>query len=266
MVNKVMFKNVLFKKLFKPKIKNFIVNFLVCGTQKGGTTALDQYLRKHNNICMANRKEVHFFDNDKLFTTEPEYSDYHSYFSPKAEHDVFGEVTPIYMYWNDAPKRIFDYNPKMKLIVILRNPINRAFSHWNMEKLRNNESRTFMEAIEHELSNVQTTGRCQDRILSYIDRGYYFRQLIRLWKYFPKNQVLVLDQSSLIDNLDGTMKTIYSFLEIDSNEKIHPKIENALPYNKVINSKERNFLKEIYREDIVNLENALNWDCHSWLD
>ncbi len=81
------------------------VNFLVCGTQKGGTTALAEYLSEHHEICMAKRKEVHFFDKVEL----PDYSHYHAFFSPKKHHKVLGEATPIYMYWDNAPERIHEY-------------------------------------------------------------------------------------------------------------------------------------------------------------
>jgi hypothetical protein len=85
------------------------VDFAICGTQKGGTTALDSYLREHPEVCMANRKEVHYFDVDKNFSEgPPDYSSHHSWFDPLAGHRVIGEATPI----------------------------QRAFSHWNMEKVR----------------------------------------------------------------------------------------------------------------------------------
>ncbi len=81
-----------------------IVNFAICGTQKGGTSALDTYLRGHPEICMADRKEVHFFDNEAAFATgKPDYSRYHSFFSPNDTQRILGESTPIYMYWKPAP-------------------------------------------------------------------------------------------------------------------------------------------------------------------
>ena len=102
------------------KIKR--VNFLIAGVQKGGTTILDNYLRSHPDICMANKKEVHFFDNEKLFHdkfTKIDYEQYHSQFTKKNSHKVIGESTPIYTYWKPAAKRIFEYNKDMKLIILL---------------------------------------------------------------------------------------------------------------------------------------------------
>ena len=76
------------------------VDFLIAGTQKGGTSALDAYLREHPEIRMANRKEVHFFDNEVIFNSnKPDYSMYHSLFQPVGPQMLLGEATPIYMYW-----------------------------------------------------------------------------------------------------------------------------------------------------------------------
>ena len=102
------------------------VDFLVCGTQKGGTTALRAYLQKHNSIDMP-KNELHFFDNDSLFGEKRiDYAQYHKSFSNNDGMSVWGETTPIYMYWKECPKRIFDYNPQMKLIFLLGGPVKRA--------------------------------------------------------------------------------------------------------------------------------------------
>src|SRR2546421_2086859 len=95
------------------------VGFVIGGTQKGGTSALDAFLRQHPQICMpVDLKEVHFFDREEMFCSNTlEYEKYHSYFQPERRHKVIGEASPIYMYWNNAPQRIWSYNPQMKWIV-----------------------------------------------------------------------------------------------------------------------------------------------------
>src|SRR5262245_65414495 len=96
------------------------IDFVSCGTQKGGTSVLDVYLRGHPRICMAEKKEVHFFDNEDAFSNgTPDYSQYHSVFKPTAPCQIFGEATPIYMYWRDAPRRMWQYNASLKLIEIV---------------------------------------------------------------------------------------------------------------------------------------------------
>lgn len=101
------------------------VDVLIAGTQKGGTTALDSYLREHPDLCMARDKEVHFFDRQQGYTTDGgSYRTYHANFSLGLGNQRLAEATPIYMYWHAAPARIHAYNPAMKFILLLRNPID----------------------------------------------------------------------------------------------------------------------------------------------
>src|SRR3954467_8830385 len=98
------------------------VSFVIGGTQKGGTSALDSFLRQHPQICMPkSRKEIHFFDLETNFGARPSYRKYHENFRPGPEHLAIGEATPIYMYWEPAPHRIWSYNSEMKWILVLRN-------------------------------------------------------------------------------------------------------------------------------------------------
>ena len=156
--------------VFKGATLRMKIDFIICGTQKGGTSALDAYLRRHPEICMAISKEVHFFDNEKAFCDGlPDYSLYHSFFSPQPSHKLVGEATPVYMYWRDATRRIWQYNPNIKLIVVLRNPIDRAYSNWNMERLRNRDTVAFWEAIQNEEERCREALPYQHRIYSYIE-------------------------------------------------------------------------------------------------
>ncbi|MEQ9021346.1 MAG: hypothetical protein RLN82_01130, partial [Pseudomonadales bacterium] len=83
----------LYQKFKIPLSPTQKVNFVIGGTQKGGTTALDAYFREHPEICMAEVKETHYFDTEQNFTSEtPDYSKYHNYFSPKKTHKVLGET------------------------------------------------------------------------------------------------------------------------------------------------------------------------------
>ncbi len=127
------------------------VSFVIGGTQKGGTSALDSFLRQHPQICMPEtRKELHFFDREENFKRKPAYKKYHGNFRPNSEHRAIGEATPIYMYWNAAPQRIAAYNPEMKWIITLRDPVDRAYSAWNMETKRDAENLSFADAIARE--------------------------------------------------------------------------------------------------------------------
>lgn len=243
------------------------VDFIICGTQKGGTSALDAYLRDHPDICMADRKEVHFFDNEDFFRESiPDYSAYHAAFRFRPSHKLIGEATPIYMYWHDAPRRIWEYNPNMKLVVVLRNPIDRAYSHWNMERSRNAEYLSFWDAIQSEQKRCREALPYQHRVYSYIDRGYYLEQLRRLWRYFSKDNVLVLKNEYLKQQPNEALKEVYSFLEINDFKLVNVRDVHSRPYSSKISDKEKEYLRFIYEYEIKGIERELGWDCSKWLN
>jgi len=258
----------LFKKKFQSILGKYPfshIDFIIAGTQKGGTTALDEYFRSHQNICMADKKEVHFFDEDRYFEKKsPNYSKYHKYFSPNDYSQVIGEATPIYMYWNKAIERIHVYNPQIKLIIILRNPIDRAFSHWNMERDKGRESRTFLKAILDEDSKINSPNYSQNKILSYLDRGHYSQQIKNIYNYFNKNQLLILRSEDLRENPDNTLMNIAGFLSIPPFDPVYHKEVNSRSYPYKMSKEELTFLKNFYQEEFSSLENILGWDLSSW--
>jgi hypothetical protein len=244
-----------------------VVDFVVCGTQKGGTSALDAYLREHAEICMAEKKEVHFFDNDRYFSGRtPDYATYHSWFDPKPTHKLIGEATPIYMYWFDAPRRIWEYNPDMKIVVVLRNPMERAFSHWNMERSRGADDSTFWKAIQNERQSCREALPHQHRVFSYVDRGFYLEQLRRIWTYFPTEQVLVIKNEDLRNHPDSTLRELCGFLGVRQLGALKPKSVHSLEYKTAMSEREMAYLRDVYEFEIKALERALNWHCSDWLD
>jgi hypothetical protein len=242
------------------------VDFIICGTQKGGTSALDVYLRGHPEICMAEKKEVHFFDNEDAFRDgTPDYAQYHSVFKLGLPSQILGEATPIYMYWRDAPRRIWEYNPNVKLIVLLRNPIERAYSHWNMKRELGAEALSFWEAIQREPERCREALPYQHRVYSYVDRGFYLEQLRRLWSFFPKEQVLVLKSDELKCQLVQTLQRVCEFLNIDPLNEVEPVNAHSRPYKSPMKPKDRQYLRSVFELEIRGLERVLGWDCSSWL-
>src|ERR1700712_3741069 len=149
------------------------LDFLIIGTQKGGTSALDYYLRLHPGIEMGKQKELHFFDDEEIFKSKKvDYTVLESHFQVHSDK-ICGEATPIYMYWQPCIKRIWEYNHKIKLIAILRNPVSRAYSQWNMEIQRKWDSGTFLDCIVNEEKKARESLPLQHRVYSYIDRGFY---------------------------------------------------------------------------------------------
>lgn len=249
---------------YKLKLNNRKANFIIIGVQKSGTTALDTYLRYQNpKICMADYKELHYFDND-LFDHHPDYNDYHCLFSPKKSQQLIGEVTPIYLYWHHALKRIYDYNPQCKLIVLLRNPIERAYSHWNMSYDKQKETLSFLEALKAEPTRTEKQTQ-QLREHSYIDRGLYVKQLQNLWQHFPKTQTLILKSEHLQHQPQQTLDDICHFLGVDCIKNLSPIKANVRQYSKSMSAEERQYLLDIFTPEIKQLETLLNWDCSHWL-
>ncbi len=239
------------------------VSFLVVGSQKSGTTALDKYLRGHSEIEMASEKEVHFFDNEAYFKDEVSYDSYHKNFSTE-KTTVKGECTPIYMYWSPSIGRIYEYNPKIKIIAILRNPIDRAFSHWNMERDRNADIEPFSTAIRQEEIRAREALPFQHRVYSYIDRGFYSEQIKRIWRYFPKEQTLFIKHDDLRNKPRQVLEGISSFLEVAEFNNIIEEEIHSRPYVSKLSYDDHKYLNEVYFNEIEKIQTMLQWDCSDW--
>ncbi len=242
------------------------VDFLICGVQKGGTTVLDAYLRTHPEICMARFKEVHYFDRENLFLyPKPDYSLYHSFFNPTDQHRVLGETTPVYMYWYQAPRRIWEYHPAIKLIIILRNPVERAYSHWNMQRDRGIEPLDFLEALQAEEQRRRDSLPYQNRRFSYLDRGYYAEQIRRMRAFFPEEQFLIFRNRDLRETPLAVLNKICAFLGVSPFEEIRTRTEHARPYTSSLQPDQRESLLEKFTFEIKALEQLTRIDCRDWL-
>ena len=111
------------------------VNFMIVGVQKSGTTALSEFCSEHPEICMAKPKEPHLFDAEEFDEAglDDNYSKFFDHFKGEA---ILGEATPIYMFLPEIAKRLHTYNPDLKLLVILRDPVDRAISQYSMSQSR----------------------------------------------------------------------------------------------------------------------------------
>jgi len=238
------------------------VDFVIGGTQKGGTSALDSFLRQHPKICMPDtKKEVHFFDREDENT---DYKKYHANFKPKMGQRVIGEASPMYMYWETAPYRIWKYNPKMKWILALRNPVERAFSAWNMETKRGKEKLSFAEAIEKEPERCREALPLQHRVYSYVDRGFYAHQVRRLFNIFGRDNCLVLLNEELRNDHKKTLSRIFEFLGVD-NSFVPPEASVfEQEYSDKIEHELRSRLIDIFQFDIKELERLLGRNLSKW--
>jgi len=243
------------------------VSFVIAGVQKAGTSALDAFLRRHPRIRMARVKETHFFDTESYFTGDMDIrAAYHALFPDSAPGMLLGEATPIYLYWEPAPARLHAYNPAMKLIVLLRHPAERAFSHWHMERQRRDETWDFSAAIRAEPQRLREAAPLQHRVYSYVDRGRYARQLRRLWSIFPREQTLIRRYEDLEQRPQQLLDDVCRFLAIAPLDfaAIPEKRVFAQTYTATLSPADRAWIAGELADDLTDLEALLGWNCQAW--
>src|SRR5437899_1188182 len=194
-----------------PQRKIDKLDFIIAGAQKSGTTALHYYLQKHPQITLGDQQEIHFFDNDELFARPVDYDLLHRHFPTVTKETIAGECTPSYLYHKPAMERIWNYNPQIKLIILLRNPVERAFAQWNMQRFKGREPLDFREAVKQEQDRIQDTTPVEARRIAYVDRGRYAGQLERVFKFFPREQVKLIKSEEFRDNNRETSDSIFDF-------------------------------------------------------
>lgn len=182
------------------------VRFVIGGVQKAGTSALARYLGRHPGLCLPRRKEAHVFDApdfDDAWTPAQVDARYAPLFDEAPAGAMHGDATPFYLFKPRTVERIARYNPAMRWIVLLRDPIERALSHYHMERSRGHESLPLWLALLAERWRLR--GHEEDfargsplRRYSYRARGDYARQIDALHARFPREQVLLLRSDALI--------------------------------------------------------------------
>jgi sulfotransferase family protein len=240
------------------------LDFILAGAQKSGTTALHYFLARHPAITMGDQQEMHFFDDEEIFAGRVNYELLHKHFGPVHPSTIAGECTPIYIYWKPAMERIWKYNPKIKLLIILRNPVERAFAHWNMQRFKGREGLDFLDAVKEEKNRAKEVAPLQSRRFSYVDRGFYFSQLERVFKFLSREQVKIIKFEEFRDRKSETLNSISRFLGVTQLRSTRNKDRNVVPYERGMTFGERKQLYGIFVEDIVKLEQLLGWDCSDW--
>jgi hypothetical protein len=233
------------------------VQAIVIGAQKAGTTALFDYLSEEPGIAVPDVKETHFFDDESLDWAAPDYGLYHRRF-PTADGRLRLEATPIYVYWPNCLERIRAYNPDVRLILMLRDPVERAWSHWKMEYARGAETNPFAWCIREgrqRLFEAQPWGH--HREFSYVERGFYGEQVERLLTLFPREQLLVLKAEALQDSPDQVLAEARRFLGLRRASKpvearrVH--VAREMDYGSDLTPQDVDFLRETYSADLARL-------------
>ena len=213
---------------------------------------------------MGDQEEMHFFDNEEIFSRPVDYELLHKHFPPLPSSTLAGECTPIYIYWKPAMERIWKYNPQIKLLMILRNPVDRAFAHWNMQRFKGREPLDFLDAVKEEKNRAKEVAPLQSRPYSYVNRGLYATQVERVFHFFSREQVKVIKFEQFRDKNREAIAEIFHFLDVRPFAWLRNKDRNIVPYEREVSPEERKHLYTIFAEDIAKLEEMLGWDCADW--
>lgn len=208
-------------------------SFLIVGAQKGGTTSLFDYLAEHPDVRPPRYKEVHYFDRD----ADRPLSHYLSSF-PLGDA-VTGEATPYYLFHPYVAERVAKALPDMKLIAMLRDPVDRAMSHHNHNLAMGMEDLPLEEALDAEAERLAGAEAqlAQPGVLhaahrhhSYLARGRYAEQLERFYAHFPREQILVLSSEDFFaDPASGYAETL-RFLGLPAFDPGRMTARNARSY------------------------------------
>ena len=185
-------------------------DFLVLGTQKGGTTTLQQLLIQHPGVYLAPGKEVHYFSKH----WEQPTSWYASHYTGAAPQQRCGDITPFYLFHPQAPQRIHGLLPKAQLIVLLRDPVERALSQYFHSVRLGFETLPLEDALAAEKRRL-SSGKLQHlQEHSYVSRSRYLEQLDRYLELFSTQQLLVLQSEAFFTDPATTWRQIEVFLHL----------------------------------------------------
>lgn len=239
---------------------------ILAGTMRGGTTSLFEYLARHPQIVPSRNKEVHFFDREHR-----RGAGWYRWQFPSAPDPLLPrfESTPYYMFEPRAPARVRSLLPEARLLFLLRDPVERAFSHYHKNRRDGREPLGFAEALAAE--DERLAGE-EERILadpayasplhqyySYRRRGHYAEQLIRWRHHFPATQMLVLDAGRLFTSPRDTLRLVTAFLGLDPWEPAIFSPHNAGRIDQPLPGHVRARLEAHFAPHESRLESLLGW-------
>ncbi|NOQ64219.1 MAG: sulfotransferase [Methyloprofundus sp.] len=207
-------------------------NFIIIGAQKAGTSSLHRHLAQHPQLIASCIKEVHFFDGGldpavDNFKQGPLW--YRSHFplqkKLKAQQKTF-ESSPLYLFNPDVAERIHQLIPDIKIIVLLRDPSQRAISHYFKEQRRGKESLAIFEAMLAEEQRIEPIVQQRDfknekyRHYSYKSRGLYREQLERYYSHFAREQILVINSEYFLSSIERSLMQVFEFVGVDATFKV----------------------------------------------
>ena len=282
------------------------VGLFIVGAPKAGTTSLYHYLNEHPEVFMSREKETDFFSCEELEELSTYYKSkcvpnleaYNLQFKGAVKEKIFGEGSVSYLYYPKVPLKIKEYNPDSKIIIMLRHPVDRAYSHYLMDYRLGLINVSFEDVMKNGLgSNKVFYQQC-------IELGLYYNQVKRYLDVFGENNVHFIEYESFKRNTSEEVRNVFKFIDVDSEfspkmNRVHNRF--SIPSNKYLRklyaqvwlrkllafvfpnrvvekvkrvffkqekphlpSKLRRALLEVYSKDISNLEKLLNLDLSSW--
>jgi len=200
-------------------------DFIIVGTQKGGTSSLFNCLKQHPDILPASKKEIHYFS--QYFDQSMDW--YLEHFPERPEGAISGEASPYYLFHPLAAERIAQDFPLCKIIIILRNPTQRAISHYHQQARRGHETLSMAEAFKTEKQRIakgwqrllqgESLEGSKVQQCSYMTRGEYLEQILRFEKHFPKQQMLIIESEEFFTQPYPTLNNVFHFLGVDDSFK-----------------------------------------------
>ena len=239
------------------------VDFFIVGAPKAGTTSLYHYLNEHPQIEMSLQKEPDYFSDKEIQIQGLYYSKnridtvekYNGLFNTQKKDVIFGEGSVSYLFYPTVAQDIKVYNPMAKIIIMLRNPIERAFSHYLMDYRLGLVSDSFEDIINKKSKHKNAHLFYQQ----YIKVGEYAAQLKRYCDIFDKKNILLIDYENFKSDVTGTVNSVYSFLNISAEFSVDINKKHntfTMPKNKLIRFVYsfviiRNILSFIFPKNII---------------
>ena len=185
-------------------------HFLGLGTQKGGTTSLQKLLMQHTRVYLPPCKEVHYFSQH----AEQPASWYSAHYRDASRGQRRGDITPFYLFHPDVPERIRALLPRARMIVLLRDPVERTLSQVFHARRHGFETLELADALAAEPERLASGSAYSFQKHSYLARSRYLEQLDRYEALFPKRQLLVLKSEDLFNNTAAVWEQIQRFLKL----------------------------------------------------
>lgn len=263
-------------------------NFIIIGAPRSGTTSLYHYLRQHPEIAMSRIKESNYFSYlaaqvEKEYQIEPVSGwdvttrpAYESLFAVNAQTRAIGEATPFYLYVPGVPRQIYLQIPNVKLILILRNPVDRAYSAYLKNRREGVETRSFEDAIRQELHDPGMVVKSE---YYYVRAGFYSQHIARYLEYFKKSCLKIVFQDDLLRAPQTLLSDLFLFLGVDPsfvpdtsvrfNEALPPlimkKSSNRI-WLKTLSRRIRSYMPQSLYFSLLNFKYAVNRSIRSYPD